>query len=423
MAKKKTKEEFINECNIKHNNFYDYTLVDYIGIKNKIKIICPIHGEFEKIADKHLNKKHGCNKCINCSINKTKNYLNTLIERFNKKHDNFYSYSLINFVNSQTKIDIFCPIHGKFEQTPNNHLNGNGCPTCVGNQKMTKNDFINKAIQKHGNKYDYSLVNYVNRKTKVKIICPIHGEFEQTPGKHIFGQSCSKCSKKYMDTDFFIEKSKEVHNNRYDYSLVDFVNNKTKLKIICHIHGEFKQLSNDHLNGFGCSKCSKRYMDTNLFIEKSTKIHDNKYNYSLVNYINTKTKVKIICPIHGEFEQTPNSHINNKGCLSCFESKGEKEIRMYLKDNNINFISQYKFIDCINILSLPFDFYLPDYNKCIEFQGIQHYEPRLFFGGEIQFEKQKKLDKIKREYCRKNNISLIIIKYNDNVNKKLKNEI
>ena len=357
------------------------------------------------------------------SNTKTNNYLKTLINRFNEKHNNFYDYSLATFVNSQSKIKIICPIHGEFEQTPNNHLFGNGCSSCGGTKRMTNVEFINKCVKVHGNKFDYSLVNYINNRTKVKIICPIHGEFEQIPAKHIIGQTCLKCSGRYMDTEFFINKSKLTHNAKYDYSLTEYINSYTKVKIICPIHSNFEQLPNDHLNGCGCSKCSNKYMDGELFIEKSKKIHGDKYDYTLVDYFNAKTKVNIICPIHGEFKQTPNSHLSNKGCLNCMESKGEKEIRLYLKDNGVNFIPQYKFADCVNILPLPFDFYLPDYNTCIEFQGRQHYESVLHFGGEIKLKKQKKLDKIKREYCQKNNIPLIVIKYNDNIINKLKYEI
>ena len=148
-----------------------------------------------------------------------------------------------------------------------------------------------------------------------------------------------------------------------------------------------------------------------------------KYDYSLVDYTDSKTKVKIICPKHGVFEQIPSGHLNGRGCSKCKESKGEKIIRAYLMGNNIKFISQKRFKDCRDKYPLPFDFYLPDYNTCIEFNGRQHYVPVELFGGQNQLNKQKKNDRIKMMYCDKNKIALIIIKHNENVGEKLINEI
>jgi len=149
----------------------------------------------------------------------------------------------------------------------------------------------------------------------------------------------------------------------------------------------------------------------NKFIVK----HHNFYDYKLVNYINSKIKIKIICPKHGEFEQLANMHLKGQGCPICKESKGEKEIRNYLNNNNITFLPQHKFDDCKYINKLPFDFYLPDLNMCIEFHGQQHYEPIKWFGGQIVFDKLIKRDKIKEDYCIKNNIKLIIIPYRKNI--------
>lgn len=156
------------------------------------------------------------------------------------------------------------------------------------------------------------------------------------------------------------------------------------------------------------------------FIDKAIKIHGDKYDYSLVNYINNNTKVKIICKKHGIFEQKPNNHLSNNGCPVCKESKGEKEISKILEEKSINYIAQYKFIDCVNKISLPFDFYLPDYNTCIEFDGIQHFKSIEYWGGSDGLKKRQNNDKIKNDYCLKNNIRLIRVKYNDDIKIKIK---
>ena len=295
-------------------------------------------------------------------------------------------------------------------------------------KKLTTEQFINKAIKIHNNKYDYSLVNYINTKTKIKIICPIHGIFEQTPTKHIHNKrGCPICggSKKLTNRQF-INKAIKIHNNKYNYSLVNYINTKTKIKIICPIHGIFKQTPNNHIiKKYGCPSCSNnKSLNTISFINRVKKIHNNKYDYSLVNYINAHTKVKIICPIHGVFEQTPNSHYQNIGCSKCHRSKGEEQIESILLKNNINFKTQKKFENCKDKRKLPFDFYLPKYNLCIEYDGEQHFKIfNNFWGGISQLSITQKHDQIKNKFCKENNINLLRIKYNENIENKLKKEL
>ncbi len=290
-------------------------------------------------------------------------------------------------------------------------------------KKTTENIFIEKANIIHNNKYDYSLIEYKNALTKIKIICPTHGVFEQRPNNHINRKhGCPNCSiNRKITQKEFINKANKIHNDKYDYSLVEYVNAKSKIKIICPIHGVFEQIASSHTDQkTGCSICSKKHNYSDFeFINKANIIHNDKYDYSLVEYKNNYTKIKIICPIHGEFKQTPTNHLNGKGCLLCGESKGENKIRLFLNKNNIKFIPQHKFPHCKYKKKLPFDFYLPEHNMCIEYNGLQHYKPISWFGGEDGFIKQQIRDKIKMEYCQNNNIPLIIVKYNDDIVNKL----
>jgi len=160
-------------------------------------------------------------------------------------------------------------------------------------------------------------------------------------------------------------------------------------------------------------------MNLNTFIKKGKSAHDNKYDYSLVDYKKSHDFIDIICPKHGVFKQKAYSHLQGIGCPKCNESKGEKIIREILEKNNINIITQKTFNSCLYKRNLKFDFYLPNYNLCIEYDGIQHYKPNDFFGGNIEFEKTQKRDKIKNNYCKENNIKLIRIKYNENILDKL----
>lgn len=216
-----------------------------------------------------------------------------------------------------------------------------------------------------------------------------------------------------LTTYEFIEKAKEIHGDKYDYSLVDYKSNKENVKIICPKHGIFEQWPNTHLRGWGCD-CSKK-SSTDDFIKKSIEIHENIYDYSLVEYKGHKKKIKIICPVHGVFTQTPCNHLNGHGCYKCKKSLGEKNICNFLTDRGVKYIQEKIFNGCTNISNLRFDFYLPDYNLCIEYNGRQHYEPIEYFGGESYLQKVIINDKLKIDYCKSKNIELVVIKYDENI--------
>ena len=213
-----------------------------------------------------------------------------------------------------------------------------------------------------------------------------------------------------LSKDEFVKRAEEVHGNKYDYSKVEYVNKHTKICIICHEHGEFWQSPNNHLAGNGCRKCwlkrnlTSKLSNTEVFINKAKQIHGNKYDYSKTIYEHSLKKVCIICPEHGEFWQTPNSHLNGQGCPICNESTLEREVNKILREKGINFIQQFK-AKWLGRQSL--DFYLPDYNMAIECQGIQHFMPKKYFGGEKSFKTITENDIKKRKLCEENNIKII----------------
>lgn len=199
-------------------------------------------------------------------------------------------------------------------------------------RRLTKSEFIEKSKKIHGTKYDYSKVEYKNNSTKVCIICPEHGEFWQSPNSHMNGVGCPKCSKQYMDKEYFTECAKKIHNNKYDYSKVNYINARTKVCIICPEHGEFWQTPNGHLSGCGCPKCGEKTtaeklkMSKEEFIKRSIESHGGEiYDYSSVNYVSSKKMVDIICPYHGLFKQTPYNHMKGGECPSCKNNRLSKE--------------------------------------------------------------------------------------------------
>ena len=196
-------------------------------------------------------------------------------------------------------------------------------------RKLTTEQFIEKARKVHGGTYDYSLVKYINYKSNVSILCKTHGLFTQTPDSHISGSGCSKCgninvgNNLRIDQESIIKRFKEIHGDKYDYSSVSYLRQDVKVKIICNIHGDFEQIPSNHLRGHGCPKCSNLKISDSLissreeFINRSVSIHGDKYDYSLVDYKSALSKVLIKCHKHGLFKQIPNSHLQGFGCIKC----------------------------------------------------------------------------------------------------------
>lgn len=341
-------------------------------------------------------------------------------------HGNKYDYSKVEYVNANTEVCIICPEHGEFWQTPKNHLRTKGCEKCrtqnrINSKTMSTEQFIEKACKIHGNKYDYSKTIYKGYSKKVCIICPTHGEFLQIANNHINGEGCPKCKNEKLRKDRamsllnFIERAKEIHKDKYDYSKVEYVNTNKKVCIICPIHGEFWQIPNQHLSGSGCIKCSyeKRAKNRSLtneeFIKKAHIVHNNFYIYDKVNYKNAHTKVIITCPLHGDFTQTPNDHLNGGNCPVCnIRSILERKVEKFLIDNNINYIKQKTFNWLKYKKNLKLDFYLPEYNKAIECQGKQHfYYENTFYKDINDYEEGIKRDIKKYSLCKEHNIDIV----------------
>ena len=273
--------------------------------------------------------------------------------------------------------------------------------------KKTTSEFIAKCSLKHGDKYDYSLVNYINLKTKIKIICPEHGEFEQRPDVHLKGVGCKKCYfKNKIDTvnlcNLFILNANNKFNYYYDYSLVKYQKHNISIDIVCPKHGVFNQRPDVHLKGVGCIECYKENTLSNSkksFLSQSNKIHDNKYDYSKVDYTSATNKVTIICSEHGEFEQTPNNHLSKKNkCPKCAlkYNLSQESVDNFLKTLNIK--TQLNNREILNGKEL--DIYIPSHNIAIEYNG-------LYWHSEEYLNNNYHLNKTQE--CEKQSIKLIHI--------------
>ena len=222
MPKKLTNEEFIERAKLIHGDKYDYSKVSYVNSETKVTIICPKHGEFKQSPHCHL-KGQRCFYCAHEEIAK-KNTSTTeeFIEKSEKVHGNKYDYSKVNYVRKDKKVVIICSEHGEFKQTPNDHLNGYGCPICgsitsSNKRRIGNNAFIERAKLIHGDKYDYSKVNYFDMHKKVCIICPKHGEFWQTPTNHLNGAGCPRCKMTKLEKSIMSSLNKAEIKYIYQY--------------------------------------------------------------------------------------------------------------------------------------------------------------------------------------------------------------
>ncbi|MCD8208245.1 MAG: hypothetical protein LUD72_09945 [Bacteroidales bacterium] len=351
------------------------------------------------------------------------------IRRAVEKHkDDGYNYSQVVYVNSNTPVNIICPKHGVFLQTPHNHLTGQGCPEC-GKEKNTKKrtktteQFIEDAKKVHGHKYDYSMTEYVNNKVAVTIKCRQCGKiFEQTPNRHLKGEGCPRCalqsraSKRSLTYEEFIEKAVAKHEDKYDYSDVVYKNGSTKISIKCRQCGKtFEQTPHAHLNGCGCRSCSYKHRATKQtysrekFIEKARRVHGDRYNYDKVEYIKSHDKVCITCPDHGDFWQMAYCHLNGEKCPKCKQSRLEKSIMELFDREGMEYFAQWT-VDWLGKMSL--DFYLPLYHIGVECQGAQHYRPIDFANrgtewARGQYIKATERDERKRLLCEENDVRLL----------------
>ncbi len=396
MSKRKTTEEFIKEAVKIHGDKYDYSKVEYKNNRTKVCIICPEHGEFWQVPTLHIGQKCGCPKCW-------KKDTNGFIEEAKVIHGGKYDYSKVEYKGYDEPVCIICPEHGEFWQAPTVHLNGSGCPKCGLMRIKDKNTksgdkFIEDAKKVHGDRYDYSKVEYVSNKTKVCIICPKHGEFWQKPSVHLKGGHCPKCQveKRTSNKEIFVMKAKEVHGDKYDYSKVEYVNSHEKVCIICPKHGEFWQTPCNHLHGYGCPGCKKEKIG-NLkrktieeFIKEANEKHNGKYSYENVDYKSTENHIIITCPIHGDFIQRAQDHLKGHGCPKCANQQSLAEEEIYKHISSI--IGEKNVLRRVNNVfddKKEIDIYVPSFNFGIEYNGL-HWHTEEF--GKDRFFHLKKTE-------------------------------
>lgn len=365
---KMSKETFVALANAVHNNRYSYNLLSdndnfssHTTRGERITIICPEHGPFQRSAYGHLRGA----SCPQCNLpGRPLTPTEQFIIKAKLVHGDTYDYSNTVYTHSTNILSIICPEHGEFQIHPATHLAGGICLKCYQEQQRQEGEvaFFKKAQEVHSDFYDYSQAKYYNTATPITIICPIHGPFKQRPNNHI------------------------------------------------HQHA-------------GCPECHRDTKRDTLetWVAKAQAIHENKYDYSQVCYTGSNNKVTVICPTHGAFKTVPAMHLCGIGCPQCTASAGEQLVAYALRKNHYTYIPEYKFEDCKDIRPLPFDFVIFQNDNIIgeiEYHGKQHYEPVAF--GDMsaetaleRFEYTQQHDKIKADFLKTQGIPQLIIPYTE----------
>lgn len=342
-----TMAEFIERATKVHSSKYDYSSVrPFASGKKKVEIICPLpgHGVFPQTVSDHLAGM-GCRECANDKNRQIRTSQEEYITKAKATHGDYYDYSEAEFTGVVNPITIICPEHGRFTQKAYQHLE-NGCKKC-GHVKakasrretrnkvdnlyalFDKNEIIEKAINVHGDRFDYSLLeDGIQVLDVIKIICKDHGVFNQTVRDHLKGVKCKRCSShenslinKVTPEEFF-ERAAWRHNDKFDYSKTKFDGMTKRITVTCPEHGDLHLKAVQHLY-YDCLECSNKIkgqwkkLDTETFISRAVEVHSGKYDYSKVTYTGSQNKVCIICPTHGEFRQQPDDHMAGHGCQKC----------------------------------------------------------------------------------------------------------
>ena len=452
-------EEYIKKAIAVHGDKYNYSKVEYKRNNEKIIIICKIHNkeQFLQSPSSHL-RGAGCVKCGRKSCSEKKMFtIEEFIEKAIKVHGSKYDYSKVEYRGSREKIIIICKKHHEeFSITPNSHLQGQGCPKRgfekrAESTRQTQDEFIEKAIKVHGNKYDYSKVNYINSyEFKVKIKCIYHNSFfYQLPKDHIQGSGCLLCGiekrkekrKSSLTFEKFLLRAKKIHGeDKYSYDKKDYKDTRFKIQIWCKEkgHGFFLQRVCSHLNGGGCPECgkivatNKRRKTIEQFIKDAIKVHGNKYDYSKVKYKNAESKIMIICHKygHGLFLQSAHSHLRGFGCPHC-NNKNEGKVKVLL----LKYFPEWEIIPGKKIWSTYksynhkrfCDFWLEKNGVkiIVEYDGYQHFQP-VCWRSITKKQAQENLknyqlkDSLDSQFCEENNIILYRIKYDENKEQSIK---
>ena len=365
----KTTAEFTVEAAAVHGDRYDYSAFVYVNATTAGDILCREHGFFQLSANSHVSGGRGCPTCAGL-------------------------------------------------RAPHIRL-----------KFLTVDAFVNLATAVHGDRYDYSKVTGFDSRT-IPIVCGHHGQFEQGVHAHLRGSGCMPCAwaSRTLTTEEFVSRARELNGDRYDYSKSVYTQSQQPITITCKRHGDYITTPNEHLSGINCVACYQdtRCLTTEVFVERSRAVHGDRYDYSLSVYTKIQEPIVITCRTHGDFTTWPIRHFLGNGCGRCSTSRGEDQIARLLERAGIKFVHEWKDHGCMDKGPLRFDFMLPELRTLIEFDGRQHFEPSTF--GSKTLDPQAALDNIQRRdaiknvWAAENGWRMVRVRYDENVQERLTQE-
>lgn len=359
----------------------------------------------------------------------------TFLQKARAFHDDKFDYTDVTYVNANTPVTIICPTHGPFQQTPWNHLKG-GCSRCAAEARaVARRATVDVAtVYAAAAQKGYELVDQpiklkqVPLTTRVKLKCPSHNHAFSSTVKALISdaRNCPKCKgfrisdSKTVAFQEFLERAKAVHSDKYSYNEATYKGLMQPMEIVCQQHGSFTQAPVHHLSNKGCVICNRTgsYLTTEVLQQQLKELYGDDATISFDNVVHDPDSryITITCETHGDVRALKASVRRGRGCPKCYpKSRGEAILAYMLSKYKVSFIEQYKFEGCVHKAPLPFDFFLPDLNVCIEYQGPQHYRPVDAFGGVETFEKVQVRDKVKRDFCRAEGLKLIEISEDDDI--------
>lgn len=315
---KKTTDQFIEDSRRVWGDRWDYSCSEYVNAKTKIQIKCPKHGVvFEQAPRKHLSEQVGCSLC---GGGRGKMTTELFILKSKEAWGDRWDYSSTEYANTSTPLTFICPDHGPFTQTYSNHLASKlGCSGCLGYTKGV-DGFLELAKEVWGDRWDYSNIDYKDRNIPIVITCRIHGNFKQSPRTHLSGAvGCSSCSMESRTSEF-LNKAREVWGDKWDYSNLNYKGARKDVTVTCPDHGEFTQLAYKHLDGIvGCYACGGNVMPSSQnYLDRAKKVWGSRWEYGSSSASQWGDCIEVQCPKHGEFYQRLGSHLQGKvGCPEC----------------------------------------------------------------------------------------------------------
>jgi len=414
---RKSTEAFIREAQSWHGDYYDYSLVEFTNTHDKVTIICPIHDEFLQTPVKH-QRGHGCKRCKGREVWNQEDFL----KKASKVHGNAFNYSKVEYKKTHLPVEIICNKCGyQFPQIPASHLSGNGCIKCAEQFPLT-DDIFKDLLQEVHDSEIIALEEYKGNKKSIRFRHFCGHEWMNSPG-NVIGkrqQGCKECyaKERRMSEKTFKQRLSKKHNGRI-IALDKYITSNTKIKVKHLDCGRIWEIAPRVVMRFGCHDCAGRKTDAEFRAELE-EVHRGEI-VALEPYKTARNNIYVKHLICDHVWRPNPVDLTGKfhGCPKCSSSKGNRKIDDILSERNVNFIREKRFESCRYKNPLPFDFYLPEHEVLIEFDGEQHFIPIDFWGGEKGLEERNLKDSIKNQWAKENSKKLYRIRFDEDIHVKL----